>query len=307
MVTPVLIPNTAVKHCSGDDTLMGKVASRQNQAFKKRKNSQNNCGFFLLHLMLIYTHMSWGTQRRNRILLIIFIVVAVPAALWFFVFSYKAPTCFDGKKNGSEIGVDCGGNCSLLCQSQALAPYVKWERFFPVAPGIFNAVAYVENQNSNASTVLKYKFTLFDSENAILAEKVGTARLLARENIPIVSGQLSTGKATPTRISFEITNKLVWNNQPPRELKILVEDEKLTEEEKQTSVIAKLSNIGLERILDISAFVILYDRNDNSVGVSSTYVDKINPNESKNIVFTWPRNFGGEVVRFEIIPLYEGN
>ena len=33
MAPPVLIPNTEVKHGSGDDTLMGKVASRQNQIF----------------------------------------------------------------------------------------------------------------------------------------------------------------------------------------------------------------------------------------------------------------------------------
>ena len=33
MAPPVLIPNTEVKHGSGDDTLMGKVASRQNQGF----------------------------------------------------------------------------------------------------------------------------------------------------------------------------------------------------------------------------------------------------------------------------------
>ena len=33
MAQPVPIPNTEVKRGSGDDTLLGKVASRQNQAF----------------------------------------------------------------------------------------------------------------------------------------------------------------------------------------------------------------------------------------------------------------------------------
>ena len=36
MAPPVPIPNTEVKHGSGDDTLLGKVASRQNQIFNKK-------------------------------------------------------------------------------------------------------------------------------------------------------------------------------------------------------------------------------------------------------------------------------
>ena len=36
MGTPVLIPNTEVKHCSGDDTLLGKVANRQHKVFNTR-------------------------------------------------------------------------------------------------------------------------------------------------------------------------------------------------------------------------------------------------------------------------------
>ena len=35
MAHPVPIPNTEVKHGSGDDTILGKVASRQNQAFNQ--------------------------------------------------------------------------------------------------------------------------------------------------------------------------------------------------------------------------------------------------------------------------------
>ena len=33
MEPPVLLPNTEVKHSSGDDTLRGKVASRQHRVF----------------------------------------------------------------------------------------------------------------------------------------------------------------------------------------------------------------------------------------------------------------------------------
>lgn len=307
MVTPVLIPNTAVKHCSGDDTLMGKVASRQNQAFKKRKNSQNNCGFFLLHLMLIYTHMSWGTQRRNRILSIIFIVVAAPILLWVFVFNYEEPTCFDGKKNGGEGGVDCGGNCVLLCQSQAIAPYVKWERFFPVAPGVYNAMAYVENQNASAETTISYRFTLIDKDGAKLSEREGVVKLGAKSAVPVAANIMNTGKVVPVKVTFEVTNVPIWTKQEQSEAKIYVSDEILDTTNGQTTVTAKVANISFGDIKNISAIVILYDRDDNAMGVSSTFIEKVPANDSKNILFTWPRSFDGAIARFEVIPLYEHN
>lgn len=305
MVTPVLIPNTAVKHCSGDDTLMGKVASRQNQAFKKRKNSQNNCGFFLLHLMLIYTHMSWGTQRRNRILSIIVILLVAPILIWFFVFNYEAPTCFDGKKNGSEGGVDCGGGCVLLCQNQSIPPYVKWTRFFRVAPGVYNAMAYVENQNASAETMITYRFILIDAEGAKVAEREGSAKLPAKMAVPIAANIMNTGKITPTRVTFEITNTPVWKRSTQQEPIIVVSEETMSESSDQTTIFARVTNISFGEVKNVSVVAILYDRDDNSIGVSSTYVEKVPANDSKKILFTWPRGFDGAVARFEVIPLYE--
>jgi hypothetical protein len=48
VVTPVPIPNTEVKRCSGDDSPIGaKVASRQNQVFNSHL-ARRNGGFLLL-------------------------------------------------------------------------------------------------------------------------------------------------------------------------------------------------------------------------------------------------------------------
>ncbi len=251
--------------------------------------------------------MSWGTQRRNRILSIIFILIAVPVLLWVFVFNYEAPTCFDGKKNGSESGVDCGGSCALLCQSQAIAPYVKWERFFPVAPGVYNAMAYVENQNASAETTISYRFTLIDIEGAKIAEREGTIKLPAKTAIPVAANIMNTGKITPAKVTFEITNVPVWNREEKSEAIIVISDELLNESNEQTTVNAKMTNISFSEVKNISAVVILYDKDDNAIGVSSTFVEKISANESKNILFTWPKSFGGVIARFEVIPLYERN
>lgn len=251
---------------------------------------------------------SWGTQRRNTILIIIFLLLFIPIATLLFLFYYEKPTCFDGEQNGSETGVDCGGNCKLICADEVFDPFVKWQRFFEVAPGVYNVIAYLENQNPNAGTdILRYQFTLFDSENAILTERTGQTVMRPREVLPIVENTLNTGTVLPRRVEFQILNDINWEQETVRDNVILVSDEKIQYTNESTRVNAVLNNISLGTVYDIEAVIILYNKEDNAIGVSSTIVDQIPANGEKNILFTWPKLFSEEIIRFEIIPLYELN
>ncbi len=252
--------------------------------------------------------MSWGTERRNTIVFAIFLLIAIPTVLYFIIFKYEAPTCSDGKKNGSEIGVDCGGGCTAMCTGQGIDPYVQWVRYFQVAPGMYNAVAYVQNQNAEAgSGLFKYKFTMYDSEGAIIGERVGSTRLRPKEITPIVQNAVSTGKALPVRINFEIIEPISWQRESARDNVITVEDEKVIETDEATKITARLSNISLSPMRKVAAVVILYDRSGNAIGVSSTFTEEIPPNGKRDILFTWPRSFNGQISRFEVTPLYESN
>ena len=63
--------------------------------------------------------MSWASNRRLAyISVVLFGVLAVVLFVGLVVF-YEAPTCFDGKRNGTEEGVDCGGSCDLICSFSA--------------------------------------------------------------------------------------------------------------------------------------------------------------------------------------------
>ena len=82
MATPVLIPNTEVKHGSGDDTLMGKVASRQNQIFNRKNMALFVCGFtkgrFDCFLRKLYNDTQmFNNKKLYLIIFAVFIVLAV--------------------------------------------------------------------------------------------------------------------------------------------------------------------------------------------------------------------------------------
>ena len=86
---------------------------------------------------------------RRRLLILLVVLTVVGGAVFAYVWPIvnQAPTCTDGKQNGDELGVDCGGGCVDFCSNQITMPTVLWSRAFPVTTNVYNATAYIENKN----------------------------------------------------------------------------------------------------------------------------------------------------------------
>src|SRR3989338_6228133 len=117
--------------------------------------------------------MSSWSQRRKSVYFLIFAgflfgFVILPA---YFLF-YKPPTCFDGKQNSDEKGVDCGGGCATLCRSQYLDPNIIWTRVIKVKSGLYNVLAYIENPNIDAGAdSISYVFRIKDNDGVLIYER----------------------------------------------------------------------------------------------------------------------------------------
>src|SRR3989344_7966424 len=92
----------------------------------------------------------WSIRRKRIILSIIVLAIVVFVGAPIFLLFYRAPTCFDGKWNGDETGIDCGRSCQLLCTAESLPLLLKGDpRVFKIADNIFEIVALIENPNTN--------------------------------------------------------------------------------------------------------------------------------------------------------------
>lgn len=252
--------------------------------------------------------MSWGTKRRNLVLSTLFLLVIIPVAFIAFLLFYNPPSCFDMKQNGGESGIDCGGSCQLVCTSQAFDPVIIWERYFRVDEGIYNVLAYVENPNPTAEIIqASYIFKLFNEENVLIAEKPGTITLGPKSVRPIIETGLQTGRQVPTRVSFEFTSQFVFEKKDPKDALVIVKNELIENEQTSPRVKAAIQNISLQPLRDIDVIVIVYDVFDNVLGTSSTFVQSLGAEESQDIVFTWPEPFNEDVIRIEVIPVYDFN
>ena len=246
---------------------------------------------------------SWSTKRKFGYFFIfmaaIVVLVGLPA---FFVF-YKAPTCSDGVKNGTERGVDCGGSCARLCPADFAAPKVLWAYSVRVVPGIYNALAYVQNPNPSVEARdLSYILKLYDAEGILVTQRVGKAFVPAGQRFAVFVAGIDVGKRTPVRATFEFAGEPNWRQGSPL-TKLRVLDTSLDQGQGgKPSARVRVRNDAPDRsYANVDATVILYDKNDNRVAFSKTVIPSIGPNETQTLYYTWPEPFGAGIVRTEVL------
>ena len=72
--------------------------------------------------------------------------------LIYFINFYQPATCFDRIMNGTESGMDCGGECVRICAADVIPAKIVWAKSFEITEGHYNSVAYIENENQTAAS-----------------------------------------------------------------------------------------------------------------------------------------------------------
>lgn len=252
--------------------------------------------------------MTWALKRQ--ILYIAGLVIFISSIALYFLWPYfnKPPTCTDGKQNGTESGIDCGGNCPLACSNEVDKLSVFWSRAFEVVPGRYNAVAYIENQNDNqAINKIKYRFRFADKDNLYIGKREGETFVPPRGKFAIFEPAINLGNSVPVYTSFEFIEQPVWINVPKEkvdQLTIGVNDISFENEDTIPKLTATLENNSLFTIPNIDAVAILYDESGNALTASSTKIDSLSSEGKKLVYFTWRNPLVKKVITKEIIPLY---
>src|SRR5271157_2786511 len=130
--------------------------------------------------------MTWAFKRKFFYAAIVVVFLAVSGFLIIYPHLNQAPTCTDGKQNGDETGIDCGGSCPLACTFQVNQISIRWARSFEVVPGRYNAVAYLVNSNKNtAIEKINYRFRFADKDNIYIGKREGSTYVPPSGNFAI--------------------------------------------------------------------------------------------------------------------------
>lgn len=254
---------------------------------------------------------TWASKRRLTYALIFIFGVILLIGIPSFLIFYKTPTCFDGKQNGGEFGIDCGGKCSVLCQSAFVPPRIEWggAKIEKLADGLYNVASYISNPNINGGAKdVPYKVVLYDSEGIFITEKSGYMDLYPHRNSLAFLTAVRTDKRIPAKATFEFLSSPHWFKAKDELSGISVIDKKYSDNTEGSSLEVTLENRNLLPYNNLIVSVVLYDKDGNVVGFSQTKVDHLSgknsiENNSKEIApYTWPINRNGKVTTIEVIP-----
>lgn len=252
--------------------------------------------------------MTWAFKRQIFYIGILILFFSIFGFLIIRPLFVKAPTCGDGKQNGNETGVDCGGTCLKACVSQVDKISVLWSRAFRVVPGRYNAVAYLENHNKNtAINKINYRFRFADENNVYVGKREGSTFIPPSGKFAIFEPAVDTGHSIPVYTTFEFTQTPDWvqvAQEKTGQLEVLVSNINLINEDSNPVLSATIKNNSFFFIPEVKIVAILYDANHNAVSVSHTFLDGLAGEEKRDITFTWPEPFSSKIVSKEIIPMY---
>jgi hypothetical protein len=250
--------------------------------------------------------MSWAGRRKFSYIsgIILFFLIVVGGPIAYKIATIPA-TCHDGKQDQGETSVDRGGPC-LLLDDRYLQPHaILWARSFQVRDGSYNAVAYVENPNKDAGVVsADYKFSLYDSQNILIAERTGTTYIMPGGITPVFTAGIDTGNRIVAHTYFAFTDPtLVWERMSNPTAVLTLSDKQVSNTDTEPQVSASVENTSVADLENISFVGVVFDTTGNAINASATQLARLDAGSSAQIGFTWPIPFTVAVGSEDITPI----
>lgn len=250
--------------------------------------------------------MTWSERRKLAYGGSLFVVVASILGVILIQVTKVTPTCFDNKKNGDEVGVDCGGGCLQYCANELAQPKVRWVRSFEISPGVVHAVAYIEHSYPGAAArEAQYQFKFYDAKNSLITERKGSTMIGPMGRSAIVETLVQTGNSPVATTRFSFTEPVPWEKIKNSFSQLVIKTDRTLLEQFNggTRLTATLENKNRFSFSDMEVVAILYDARDNAVTVSKTLVTSLPALGSQTIYFTWPQKIDLTTVkRIEVMP-----
>lgn len=248
----------------------------------------------------------WSRSRRRNALIIVLAVLIVLVAVPLYFFLQVKPTCFDGKQNGDETGVDCGGSCTTLCTSESLPLVLKGDpQVLAVSTSTYEVVAYVQNPNPTGVVLhAPYTLNLYEASSAVPVQTITQSTYVPKgATFALFEGPFDLAGRRPTRATLSWDQNLTWVKDLSPAPNIDVSTDGVTSASSSPRLDASVKNDSLGPYTNIELVALVFDDTGTIAAASKTYVDSLDAGQSAPVTFTWPTAFSFLPASVTIIPV----
>ena len=212
--------------------------------------------------------------------------------------------CYNQVQDEGEQGVDCGGPCSSRCQySEPIE--TLWIKLLSQEDKN-HLVALVKNPNNlYGISEFSYRFIGKDDKGSVVLDKKGIDFILPQESKYLF--ELAVGDLfNIDNIDLELED-LIWQKfssyKAPTLLIVNKEMKNINESGFLTEVSGRLINDSVYNLRTVNIKVVLFDNQDEIIGINRTYLDDVGAKEKRDFRVFWKQLIENKnVKRIEIIP-----
>ncbi len=216
----------------------------------------------------------------------------------------KAPTCFDGKKNGNEAGVDCGGVCRPCEIKKNIKPLEITDKSIVYGgKGKYDAVVTIKNPNTlyGASTI-RYTISLVSADGEVIMKKTGEDFILPTQERFFIETNIESN-VVPKDLNISI-DYIDWKKfvdyKDPDFLVQNVQFGKVESGINYAKAFALIRNNSDFDFREVRVYVVIKDENDKPIAVSATTIGNFQARDERDFTLTWPYRFPGIMSSIEI-------
>lgn len=248
----------------------------------------------------------WSKRRR-----VVYGAGFLVALVLLFTYFYRdtlfpTPTCSDGKQNGYESGVDCGGTCSLRCAQEVIPISVSWARAVRTSSTTYDLVALLSNKNiDNAPRGLSYVFTVYTKDGKQMLAVQGTTIVPVDGDFPVIKQNVILPEE-PGEVSATVSANVPHYKalEKPTEPTIRVSNTRF-EAGSISRVYARITNTKRVSLRSVPVRVLLYEASGNVFGVGETIIPELGKESAEDVVFTWKNAFEQTPTKITVVPILD--
>ncbi len=245
-----------------------------------------------------------GSKKRA---IIVFVFVLIIFLLGYFLYQIITPdpTCFDGKKNQNEKGIDCGGVCPVCSDVFSVQELnIIEKKFVYGGNNTYDGLIRIENPNNTVgASSFKYTAKLLDENGEILGEKQGQGFILPAETKYITLIGFAVGiDQNPVQLEFEISQPKWEEFSQYQKPQLSIYNKRFTflTDRVGSEIYGIVKNESRFDFNVIKVNIILRDENNSPVALNSTKIDVMRSGEERDFSLIFPYQIQGEVKNIEI-------